>query len=96
MLEVLTAEQRAKLETLMGDQFDLPTEVRGFGGRADAAADSVGGGGGDRGRDGGQRRTADNPSRLGTRIWGGRDGSRESHESRGNSPSVCCRPVVGS
>ena len=33
LLEILTSEQRAKLDEMMGDPFDLPTPDRGFGGR---------------------------------------------------------------
>ena len=35
ILEVLTAEQRAKLESLMGEQFDVPDQGGGFRGRGD-------------------------------------------------------------
>ena len=52
IFEVLTAEQRAKLETLMGDQFDMP-QGPGFG--RGGRGGGFGRGGGGRGRDGGQR-----------------------------------------
>jgi Spy/CpxP family protein refolding chaperone len=49
VLEVLTAEQRAKLDGLMGEQFDVPDQGFGFRGRGDRG---TGGrfGRGDRGR----------------------------------------------
>jgi Spy/CpxP family protein refolding chaperone len=53
LFEVLTAEQRAKLESLMGDQFDMqPGSGFGRGGRGGFFGRGPGGG---RGRDGGQR-----------------------------------------
>ena len=54
LFEVLTAEQRAKLDTLIGDQFDLqPGPGFGRGGRGGGFFGRGAGGG--RGRDGGQR-----------------------------------------
>ena len=44
ILEVLTAEQRAKLESLMGEQFDVPDQGGGFRGRGGRGRFSRGGG----------------------------------------------------